>query len=85
VSSSLTGPAKTSTAWTGTCKGESALASTNWPTTPGDSRISGTLTNAGDLRKSRVAGWRIIFTIDDANRVVYLVTIERRGQVYKRL
>ena len=52
---------------------------------PRDARVSGTLTNAGDLRKSRVGGWRIIFTIDDANRVVYLVTIERRGQVYERL
>ena len=52
---------------------------------PRDSRISGTLTNAGDLRKSRVGGWRILFTVDDANGIVYLVTIERRGQVYKRL
>jgi mRNA interferase RelE/StbE len=53
--------------------------------TPHDSRISGTLTGAGVLRKSRVGGWRIIFTVDDERRVVSLVTIERRGQVYKRL
>ena len=53
--------------------------------TPHHPRISGALTGAGDLRKSRVGGWRIIFTVDDANHVVSLVTIERRGQVYQRL
>jgi mRNA interferase RelE/StbE len=52
---------------------------------PRDQRISGTLTGVAGLRKSRVGGWRILFTIDDVNRVVYVVTLERRGQVYKRL
>lgn len=52
---------------------------------PHNPRISGTLTGVGDLRKSRVGGWRIIFTLDDTNHVVSLVTIERRGQVYQRL
>jgi len=52
---------------------------------PHDPRISGTLTGLGNLRKSRVGGWRIIFTLDDVNHVVYVITIGRRGQVYRRL
>jgi mRNA interferase RelE/StbE len=52
---------------------------------PYDSRHSAKLTNKGGLRKSRVGGWRIIFGIDDKARVVSVVTVERRGQVYKRM
>jgi len=52
---------------------------------PLEPRFSSTLTNQAGLRKSRVGGWRIIFTVDEENRIVYVVTIERRGQVYQRL
>ena len=52
---------------------------------PRDSRISAPLRGAGDLQKSRVGGWSVDFKIDDESRIVSLVTIERRGQVYKRL
>jgi mRNA interferase RelE/StbE len=52
---------------------------------PYDARLSGPLTNRGHLRKSRVGGWRILFTVDDQKRSLRVVTIERRGQVYQRL
>jgi mRNA interferase RelE/StbE len=52
---------------------------------PYEARMSAPLTNKGDLRRSRVGGWRIIFRVDDAERVLNVVTIERRGQVYQRV
>ena len=52
---------------------------------PRDSRISAPLRGEGDLQKSRVGGWRVVFKIDDESRIVSLITIERRGQAYKRL
>ena len=84
MSSSLIGLAKTSAASTGACKSESARLD-ELERNPRDSRISGPLRGAGDLQKSRVGGWRVVFKIDDESRIVSLVTIERRGQVYKRL
>ena len=52
---------------------------------PYDARLSAPLTNQGNLRKSRVGGWRIIFAGDDEGRLLHVVTIERRGQVYQRV
>ena len=52
---------------------------------PHDSRLSGPLTHQGGLRKSRVGGWRILFTVDDEKLLLHVVTIERRGQVYQRI
>ena len=52
---------------------------------PYNARLAGPLTNQGSLRKSRVGGWRIIFTVDDEKRSLHVVTIERRGQVYQRI
>src|SRR5271169_2520403 len=52
---------------------------------PYDPRLSIKLTSQGGLRRSRVAGWRIIFLVDDQAKTLSVVTIERRGQVYKRL
>ena len=52
---------------------------------PLDGRLSEPLTNQGGLRKSRIGGWRMIFSVDDGNRVVNVVMIERRGQVYRRI
>jgi mRNA interferase RelE/StbE len=51
---------------------------------PLDPRLSGALTNT-DLRKGRVGGWRIIFSVDEENTTINVVTIERRGQVYQRI
>ncbi len=52
---------------------------------PFDPKLSIKLTNQGGLRRSRVAGWRIIFLVDDKAKQLTVVTIERRGQVYKRM
>jgi mRNA interferase RelE/StbE len=52
---------------------------------PYDARLSGPLTNQGVLRKSRIGGWRLIFRVDEEARLLHLVTIERRGQVYQRI
>lgn len=52
---------------------------------PLEPRFSSRLTNQGGLRKSRVGGWLIIFAVDEENKVLNLVTVERRGQVYHRI
>ena len=52
---------------------------------PHDTRLSAPLTNQAGLRKSRVGGWRILFTVDDEKRLLQVVTIERCGQVYQRI
>jgi mRNA interferase RelE/StbE len=52
---------------------------------PYNPRISAPLTGVGNLRKSRVGGWRIIYEVLDETRVVLVAMIERRGQVYKRI
>ncbi len=52
---------------------------------PGDPRLSSLLTNQGGLRKSRVGGWRIILSLDEVDRSINVVTVERRGQVYQRI
>lgn len=38
-------------------------------------RISRPLTGVGNLRKSRIGGWRIIFTVDRGRFAVYVVAI----------
>ena len=35
------------------------------------------------IRKSRVGGWRILFTADREAKVIYILTVDTRGQVYK--
>jgi mRNA interferase RelE/StbE len=52
---------------------------------PFDPRFSAPLKNAGELRKSRVGGWRIIFLVNEEEAILDVVTIERRGQVYQRI
>lgn len=52
---------------------------------PHDPRLSSLLADKGKLRKSRVGGWRIIFTVEDEIKVVAVVAIETRGQVYRRI
>ena len=48
-------------------------------------RASAKLKGKSNLRKSRVGGWRIIFTVDDEMHAVLVVTVERRGQAYRRI
>ena len=56
----------------------------SWPKEdPFDPRLSAPLTEREGLRKSRVGGWRILFTADRATKVMYVLTVDTRGQVYK--
>lgn len=50
---------------------------------PFDPRLSAALTERQGLRKSRVGGWRILFTVDRDAKVIYVLTVDTRGQVYK--
>lgn len=52
---------------------------------PYDPRVSAPLSGAGNLRKSRVGAWRIIYQVSEEAEIVFVVMIERRGQVYKRI
>lgn len=52
---------------------------------PFDPRLSRPLTGLGDLRRSRVGGWRIIFSANQSEHALEIVTLERRGQVYGRI
>ena len=50
---------------------------------PFDSRLSAPLADRPGIRKSRVGGWRVLFTVDREAKVLYILTIGTRGQVYK--
>jgi mRNA interferase RelE/StbE len=50
---------------------------------PFDSRLSSPLTERAGVRKSRVGGWRLLFTVDRDSRVIHVATIDTRGQVYR--
>ncbi len=50
-----------------------------------DSRLSAPVVGTGGLRKSRIGAWRLIFQVSDEKRIIVVVMIERRGQVYKRI
>jgi mRNA interferase RelE/StbE len=50
---------------------------------PFDPRLSAPLTEMPGIRKSRVGGWRILFSVDREAQVVYILTVDTRGQVYK--
>jgi mRNA interferase RelE/StbE len=50
-----------------------------------DPRLSAPLSGVGDLRKSRVGAWRIIYQVVEEPNILFVVMIERRGQVYKRI
>ena len=50
---------------------------------PFDPRLSAPLTERAGVRKSRVGGWRVLFTVDRDAMVVNVVTVDTRGQVYR--
>ena len=52
---------------------------------PYDPRLTAPLSGHEGLRKSRVGAWRIIYQVRDSERIVFVLMIERRGQVYKRI
>ena len=50
-----------------------------------DPRLSAALIERKSLRKSRVGDWRILFTVNQVAKVLYVLTADTRGQVYKHL
>ena len=50
---------------------------------PFDPRLSSPLTERAGVRKSRVGGWRVLFTVDREAKLIHVATIDTRGQVYK--
>ena len=50
---------------------------------PFDPRLSAPLVERAGIRKSRLGGWRILFTVDRDAAVIYILTVDTRGQVYK--
>lgn len=50
---------------------------------PFDPRLSAPLTERAGIRKSRVGGWRILFTADRDSKALAVLTVDTRGQVYK--
>ena len=50
---------------------------------PFDPRLSSPLTERAGVRKSRVGGWRVLFTVNRDTKVLYVATVDTRGQVYK--
>lgn len=50
---------------------------------PFDSRLSAPLTERAGIRKSRVGGWRILFSANHETKTLAVLTVDTRGQVYK--
>jgi mRNA interferase RelE/StbE len=50
---------------------------------PFDPRLSAPLADRPGIRKSRVGGWRILFTVDREAKAVCVLSVDTRGQVYK--
>ena len=50
---------------------------------PFDSRLSAPLADRPGIRRSRVGGWRVLFTVDREAKVIYILTVDTRGHVYK--
>ena len=50
---------------------------------PFDPRISSLLVQRGGVRKSRVGGWRILYSADREVEILSVLTIDTRGQVYR--
>lgn len=50
---------------------------------PFDPRLSAPLTERAGVRKSRVGGWRILFSANRETKTLFVITVDTRGQVYK--
>jgi mRNA interferase RelE/StbE len=50
---------------------------------PFDPRLSAPLVERAGIRKSRVGGWRILFSVDREAEILCVLTVDTRGQVYK--
>lgn len=54
-------------------------------TNPYNTRTSKPLHGLEGMRVSRVGDWRIIFTVNDTAKIIYIVAIRPRGEAYRRL
>lgn len=52
---------------------------------PTDRRLSKPLVGVPGLRSSRVGDWRILFRVNETERVVEIVAVRPRGDAYRRL
>ena len=52
---------------------------------PYDPRISKPLKGHGGMRSARVGAWRIVYTIHEKAKTIYVVAIRPRGEVYRNL
>ena len=52
---------------------------------PYDSRISKPLKGLEGMRSSRVGAWRVIYTIQENAKMIYVVAIRPRGEAYRNL
>ena len=50
---------------------------------PFDPRLSAPLADRPGIRKSRVGGWRVLFTVDREAKAICILTVDTRGQVYR--
>lgn len=50
---------------------------------PFDPRLSAPLMERAGIRKSRVGGWRLLFTVNREANTLAVLTVDTRGQVYK--
>lgn len=50
---------------------------------PYDQRISKRLKGMSGVRSSRVGAWRILYTVVDGDKIVYVTSVEPRGRVYR--
>ena len=52
---------------------------------PFDPRLSAALVARPGLRRSKVGPWRIVFEVNESERMLNVLVVQPRGQVYKRL
>ncbi len=38
----------------------------------------------GDLLRLRIGNYRVVYTIDNGKLIVYVIDVEKRGDIYKR-
>jgi len=50
---------------------------------PYEHRISKRLKGMSGIRSSRVGGWRILYTVVDGDKIVYVASVEPRGKAYR--
>ena len=52
---------------------------------PYDPRISKPLKGSEGMHSSRVGAWRIVYTIHETAKTIYVVAIRPRGEAYREL